>query len=136
MIDLARENVSAITPAYPFAIGTERIPEQEFQRIFRYVQLIPLWSVTAQGKKYKFPKPIMVKIYLEDNLFFAESETLVVVGTGESITEAIDDLGKQIIHFYKYYKNLSRDKRHWQSFYLILSFCGFKWRELEIEVTS
>ena len=47
---------------------------------------------------------------LEDNLFFAESETLVVVGTGESITEAIDDLGKQIIHFYKYYKNLSRDK--------------------------
>lgn len=112
MTELARENVSAFSSSYPFPIGTaaERMPDREFQQTSRYVQLIPLWSVIAQGKKYKFPKPIMVKINFEDNLFFAENETLMVVGMGSSVAEAIDEFSRHIIHFHHYYKRLSWDK--------------------------
>lgn len=107
--DVAREVLPAFSPSYPFPSGTahERMPGKEFrgQNLFA-----PLWSVTSKTKRYSASKPIKVHIYSEDNLFFAENETLVVVGTGSSPTEAIDDLCKHIIHFYQYYKRLTIDK--------------------------
>ena len=54
--------------------------------------------------------PIKVRIYSEDNLFFAENETLVIIGTGSSAMAAMDDFCRHIIHFYNYYKKLSWDK--------------------------
>lgn len=103
-----REIVPAFTPLSPFPAGTgeERKPDRAFKNIVAHGFDAPLWTIPTKTKKYKVSKPIKVKIYHEDNLFFAESETLVVIGAGESITDAIDDLGKQIIHFYKYYKRL------------------------------
>lgn len=108
----AREAVNAFTPAYQFPIGTaqEREPDKEFQRSFMHGQFAPLWALTTKTKRYKVSKPIKVRIYSEDDLFFAENETLVVVGAGNSVTEAIDELSKHIIHFYKYYRKLSWDK--------------------------
>ncbi|MBF0515856.1 MAG: hypothetical protein HQK97_01890 [Nitrospirae bacterium] len=47
---------------------------------------------------------------MEEEVFFAESETLVVVGTGSSENEAIDDMCKHIVHFYHYYRKLPLDK--------------------------
>lgn len=61
-------------------------------------------------RKYTLTEPLRITIYTEDNLFYAENESLIVVGTGNSISEAIDNLFKQIIHFYKYYNNLSWEK--------------------------
>jgi len=58
-------------------------------------------TIRNQTDQYKFSKPMNVRISSKDNLFFAENETLVVVGTGSSPTEAIDDLCKHIIHFYQ-----------------------------------
>lgn len=108
MTYLTRENVSAFKPLHPFPIGTasERMPEQEFRQAFRHGQSTPLWAV----KEYRVTKPIKIHIYSEGNLFFAENEALVVVGTGISAAEAIDDLCKHIIHFYQYYKRLSWSK--------------------------
>jgi len=105
--DIAREAVSAFTSAAHFPAGTaqEHIPEFGGQSLF-----VPLWSVTDKAKKRQVSKPIKVHIYFEDNVFFAENDTLVVVGTGRSPTEAIDDLGRHIIHFYQYYKKLPWDK--------------------------
>ena len=107
--DVAREIVSAFSPSCPFPSGTayERTPAKDFrgQNLFA-----PLWSVASQKKRYKVSKPIKIHIHSEDNLFFAENETLVVVGTGASVSEAIDDFCRHIIHFYQYYKKLSWDK--------------------------
>lgn len=107
-----RETVSAFTPSFPFPIGTykERPLEREFERSRAQGFSAPLWTIFHKTKQHKVSKPIKVRIYFEDNLFFAENETLVVIGTGSSVTEAIDDLCKHIVHFHNYYKKLSRDK--------------------------
>ncbi len=107
-----RESVSAFDPVLPFPVetGKERMTVEDFQKFMAHGYSTPLWTISTRTRKYKVSKPIKVKIYIEDNLFFAESETMIVVGTGESIADAIDDFGKQIIHFYKYYKRLSWDR--------------------------
>lgn len=109
----ARELVSANDPVLPFPVetGKERMTVvEDFQKLIAHGYSVPLWTIPTKTKKLTVSKSIKVKIYIEDNLFFAESETLVVVGTGKSIADAIDDFGKQIIHFYKYYKRLSWDR--------------------------
>lgn len=108
----ARELVSANDPVLPFPVetGKERMTVEDFQKLMAHGYSAPLWTIHTKTKKLTVSKPIKVKIYLEDNLFFVENETLVVVGTGKSIADAIDDFGRQIIHFYKYYKRLSWDR--------------------------
>lgn len=68
--------------------------------------LAPLWSVSALDRRYKLIKPLLVRVYLEDGLFFAENETLLLFGNGITREEAIEDLSQHIVHFYHYYKNL------------------------------
>jgi hypothetical protein len=108
----AREAVNAFTPTFQFPVGTaqEREPAKEFQRAFMYRQSAPLWALSTKTKRYKVSRPIKVHIYAEGNLFFAENETLVVVGAGNSVSEAMEELSQHIIHFYQYYKKLSTDK--------------------------
>lgn len=108
----ARETVNAFTSTFEFPVGTahEREPAKEFQRAFMYGQSAPLWVLSTKTKRYKVSKPIKIRIYSEDNLFFAENETLVVIGTGSSVQEALDELSQHIIHFYRYYKKLSWNK--------------------------
>lgn len=105
--DVARDAVTAFDSTCVFSAGTaqESIPSFTGQNLFA-----PLWGVATKKKKYSVSKPIKVHIYSEDDTFFAENETLVVVGTGSSQNEAIDDLGRHIIHFYQYYRKLSWDK--------------------------
>lgn len=108
----ARELVSANDPVLPFPVetGAGKITDGEFQKLMAHGYSAPLWSIPTRTGRYKVSKPIKVNIYIEDTLFFAENETLVVIGTGASITDAVDELCKQIIHFYKYYNKLSWDK--------------------------
>lgn len=108
----ARELVSANDPVLPFPVetGKEMMTVEAFRKLMAHGYSAPLWTIPTKTKKLTVSKPIKVKIYPEDNLFFVENETLVVVGTGKSIADAIDDFGKQIIHFYKYYKRLSWDR--------------------------
>jgi hypothetical protein len=105
--DVSREAVSAFTSSAHFPEGTaqEHIPEFGGKSLFA-----PIWSVTDKAKKRQVSKPLKVNIYFEDDVFFAENETLVVVGSGSSVTEAIDDMFKHIIHFYQYYRKLPLDK--------------------------
>jgi hypothetical protein len=110
---IEREVVSAFSPAYSFpTIGTaqERTPDKKFRYTFSNRHSAPLWTITTETKRYIISKPIKVLIYPEDNLFFAENETLVVIGTGDSATEAINDFCRHVIHFYHYYKRLPLDK--------------------------
>ncbi len=110
--EVGREEVSAFSPSNPFPAGTaqERMPDKEFRNSMGRSQFTPLWTVTTKTRIFKVAKPIKVRIYSEDNLFFAENETLVIIGTGSSAMEAMDDFCRHIIHFYHYYKKLSWDK--------------------------
>jgi len=84
-------------------------PQQVFKQIRKYPPT-PLWKVYTETKKFYTPTPISVKIYREDNLFFAENENLVVCGTGDTPESALQDLCLHIIHFFKYYKRINRSK--------------------------
>jgi hypothetical protein len=64
----------------------------------------------AETKKFYTPKPISVKIYRDEDLFFAENENLVVCGTGDTTQDALQDLCVHIIHFFEYYKKLDKSK--------------------------
>lgn len=105
--NITRETVPAFTSSSIFSAGTaqEHIPEFGGKGLFA-----PIWSITDRAEKRQLSKPIKVHIYMEEEVFFAESETLVVVGTGSSENEAIDDMCKHIVHFYHYYRKLPLDK--------------------------
>jgi len=84
-------------------------PQRVFGQIKKY-QPAPLWRLYTETKRFHIPKPILVKIYREDDLFFAENENLVVCGTGGTPEESLQDLCLHIIHFFEYYKKIDRNK--------------------------
>jgi hypothetical protein len=66
----------------------------------------PLFQLTVSGQTLFASKPIGIKVTQDGPWFFAENETLKVVGTGESYEEAVRDLEQHIIHFWRYYQSL------------------------------
>lgn len=70
----------------------------------------PLWKLCAGNKTFYASKPISVRIYREDDLFFAENENLVVCGTGTTPRDALDDLCLHIVYFFEYYKKMNKDR--------------------------
>ncbi len=84
--------------------------EERFRRDQEIFKDAPLWAVHTEVKKFRTSKPIKVHIFKDADFFFAENETLMVYGSGESISEAVEDLGLHIIHFWEYYNNLSWDR--------------------------
>ncbi len=103
--DVARESVPTFNPLIPFTVDTaqEIKPNKDFSRKNLFT---PLWNIISHTKYYRTVKPIRVQIYQEDNIFFAENDNLVLIGTGSNIDEAITDLSKHIIYFYRYYNKL------------------------------
>ena len=64
----------------------------------------PLMEFRGEQKSYVTSKPILVKVYREDDIFFAENESLVLCGTGASREEAVLDFIKHVDYFYNFYK--------------------------------
>ncbi len=97
----------------PKDIKVETAPMEELQQIFnqrRKYQPAPIMRLQEDTRTFYTPKPILVKIYQDEDLFFAENENLVICGTGHTPQEALKDLGQHIIHFFEYYKNLDKSK--------------------------
>lgn len=89
--------------------GSE-IPLEEGSRQDQQIpEVAPLWAVHAGEKLFHVSRPLRVHVFRDGDLFFAENETLLVCGTGESAWEAVEDLESHIIHFYKYYQELPPD---------------------------
>jgi len=88
----------------------EIVAEDLFQSLPSRKLMAPLWSVGFFEKRFRMVKPIAVRVYFDDGLFFAENDALLLYGTGMSPEEAIEDLGSHIIHFYHYYRNLDWSK--------------------------
>jgi hypothetical protein len=73
-------------------------------------KMYPLFQLYVQNKRYFAVRPIIVHIYHDDGMFFAENETLLLTGMGVSVEEAVYDLEQHIVYFSKYYRELSKDK--------------------------
>ena len=84
-------------------------PRQIFaDRIKPYIA--PLWRLQSKTKRFYATVPIAVKIYRDEDFFFAENENLAVCGTGYTLQDALQDLALHITHFFEYYKNLDNSQ--------------------------
>ena len=93
------------TRAIGVGTATAIDPQQIFaNRIKPYVA--PLWRLQSKTKRFYTPIPIAVKVYRDEDFFFAENENLAVCGTGDTPQDALQDLILHIIHFFEYYKKL------------------------------
>lgn len=84
--------------------------EEGFGRDQGIPEVAPLWAVHSEGKTFRTARPIRVRVFRDGDLFFAENETLLVCGTGDSAWDAVEDLELHIVHFYKYYKEMPSDR--------------------------
>lgn len=67
----------------------------------------PLMEFQGEKRAYVTSKPILIKVYREEDIFFAENETLVLCGTGTSRDEAVLDFVKHLDYFHSFYKQQS-----------------------------
>lgn len=84
---------------------TEIDPKEVFGHQ-RRCQPAPIMRLQENSRKFSAAKPILVNVYQDEDLFFAENENLVVCGTGYTPQEALKDLCQHIMYFFEYYKNL------------------------------
>lgn len=84
-------------------------PQRIFSQLKKY-QPSPMWRIYVESKKFHTSKPIIVRIYRDGNLFFAENENLAVCGTGDTPESALQDLRVHIIHFFDYYREIDEGK--------------------------
>lgn len=91
----------------------ETTPEIDPEDIFRERKEdmpVVIWRFYVHDRKFHVSRPISVKIYHDQGLFFAENESLIVCGTGDTSEGALKDLYSHIKHFFEYYKNLNRNR--------------------------
>lgn len=88
---------------------SETDPLQVYSEIRESLPIF-MWRLPAKGKTLYSAKPILVRVYRDGDLFFAENETLDVYGTGDTPQNAIHDLVVHIVHFFKYYKDIDENK--------------------------
>ncbi len=70
---------------------------------------IPMRSFSSEGMKILSDKPVEVKVYSENNSYFAENAALHIYSVGNTIEEAKDDFIEQVVHFYSYYISLNQN---------------------------
>ena len=70
----------------------------------------PLWRFPSPPAVILSSKPVTVKVYRGEALFFAENENLGIFATGESRNEAISAFCEDLVHFYEHYKRLDWDR--------------------------
>ena len=89
------------------SVIAENIYRQLSNKSFSIV--VPMIRIPDNTKSIRNTKPITIKIFIEEDIFFAENENLAICGTGESKQEAINDFVMHLIHFYEYYKTINDD---------------------------
>ncbi len=113
--DVIKERMAYVPENY-ISSGVSEVktaPAIDSRQVFiqsRKHQPVPIWRLQVETKKFYIPRPISVKVYRDEDLFFAENENLVVCGTGDTPQDALQDLCVHIIHFYEYYKKLDESK--------------------------
>jgi hypothetical protein len=89
-------------------VGTTKIID--WQQVFKNKEIVYIYRLYGENKRYLANRPIAVKMYQDEGLFFAENENLNVCGTGETSQEALADLHLHILHFYEYYRKIDKEQ--------------------------
>jgi len=84
--------------------ASELRPDVRFAR--SPVVKLPVWVFSSEGKAIKAKKPVSLKVFRGETLFFVENETLEIYATGESLEEAMRVFNDHLIYFYTHYKDL------------------------------
>lgn len=71
------------------------------------VRSAPIWHVRQQQRCLRLAQPLMVRVRQDEDFFFAENETLRIVGTGTNTEEALVDFSMHLMHFHQYYTKIS-----------------------------
>jgi len=80
---------------------------------FSYGRLLsrtPAWQFAGEDHIVFSSRPVTIALSRGEELFFAENETLGIVATGESILDAIEDFGAQLVESYFHYTGLGWDR--------------------------
>lgn len=91
-------------------IKTAELTPTEILKNFSKGGKFPLFRIYISEREYLPSKPILIHIYQDEDWYFAENQTLVLVGTGQSKEEAVLDLEQHIVHFWHHYKQMMDDK--------------------------
>lgn len=70
----------------------------------------PIWSVQQRDHSFALAQPLMVRFRQDGEYFFAENDTLQLVGTGTSAVEALADFFEHYMYFHRYYANIPFDR--------------------------
>jgi len=82
---------------------SDRIP---FEGSIRF----PLRSFQANAVMLETDKPVEIKLYFDQDIFFVENESLHIFATGQTIDEALAEFNAQVVHFYNYYMSLENNQ--------------------------
>lgn len=74
------------------------------------VKKIPFRRFESNGKVAVSNKPVVVKIFSEDNHYFAENDTLRIYTAGDSVLSVIDEFSQHIVYFIEFYKGKTPDE--------------------------
>lgn len=114
LLALCSQDLQVEVPGNFRLSGPQRVETAEdlgFDRPGKFARLsVPVWQVCAKGCSLRARKPIAVRVRLDGQFYFAENDRLVVCGSGLKADEALQDFFGQIVHFYRYYRNLRDDQ--------------------------
>lgn len=71
------------------------------------IRSAPIWHVRQHQRCFRLVQPLMVRVRQDEDFFFAENETLRIVGTGTDPAEALVDFSMHLMHFHQYYTKIS-----------------------------
>jgi hypothetical protein len=74
------------------------------------IRSAPIWHVRRRQRCFQLVQPLMVRVRQDEDFFFAENETLRIVGTGTNPQEALVDFSMHLMHFHQYYTRISADQ--------------------------
>ena len=85
-------------------IGTAQSIQPETYFNSGHFNTAPVMEFMSAQKRYVMPKPILVRGFKVDDVFFAENDSLILSGTGTSPEEALMDFVHHLDYFYNFYK--------------------------------
>lgn len=77
---------------------------------FQNSKSIPLWYINNGEIRLLAKNPIQMNIYIEEDCFSVENESLNIYAVGFSLEEAIENFTDHVIEFWKHYKALPYNK--------------------------
>ena len=83
----------------------------EFRKSIRgTIRSAPIWRVRKEQRYFRLSQAILVRVRHDEGFFFAENETLQLVGTGSDVEAALADFSMHLVHFHQYYSSLPEDR--------------------------